>query len=53
MHRTFNMGVGYVLVVARDSARHATQLLEQAGETVVQLGRVVRGDERVSLEGQA
>lgn len=53
MRRTFNMGVGFVVVVARDSAKHATQLLEQAGETVIALGKVVRGEEPVVVEGLA
>lgn len=53
MYRTFNMGVGFVLVVARDSAQHALQILEDTDETVIQLGRITRGKERVSLAGGA
>ena len=52
MFRTFNMGVGFVLVVPHDSAPHATALLEQAGEEVLMLGRVVKGGAGVSLEGE-
>lgn len=40
MYRTFNCGIGMVVVVAADDAPAATQLLEQAGETVFPLGRI-------------
>lgn len=53
MHRTFNMGVGFVLVVAREASAHAVRVLEQAGETVLPLGRIVRGDEPVVVVGLA
>lgn len=52
MFRTFNMGVGFVVVVPHASAPHATALLERAGEQVLMLGRVVKGGSGVSLEGE-
>ena len=41
--KTFNCGIGMILVVAEDRAEDLTQLLEAEGETVTRLGRVVEG----------
>ncbi|WBU54014.1 phosphoribosylformylglycinamidine cyclo-ligase [Paracoccus sp. SCSIO 75233] len=43
MLKTFNCGIGMVLVVDQDRADAIAGLLTEAGETVVQLGRVVAG----------
>ena len=43
MLRTFNSGIGMVLVVAPDRADALTALLQQAGETVHRLGHVTPG----------
>jgi phosphoribosylformylglycinamidine cyclo-ligase len=43
MLKTFNCGIGMVLVVAPDLADALTDLLTQAGETVVRLGHVTPG----------
>ena len=40
MRRTFNLGVGYCVIVGPEHVQQATQLLQQAGETVWPLGRV-------------
>jgi phosphoribosylformylglycinamidine cyclo-ligase len=53
MFRTFNMGVGFVLVVAATAADEAAALLTEAGETVFRLGEIVPGSERVVMEGVA
>ncbi len=47
MYRTFNCGLGMVLVVAEADAPHAIGLLAAAGETVTRIGtiRARRGDE--------
>ena len=50
MFRTFNMGIGYVVIVDRDVADRATKALESAGETVYALGDVVAGARGVELE---
>ncbi len=42
MRRTFNVGVGFVVVVAAASARRALEVLRGAGEAPFVLGRVVR-----------
>ncbi len=49
MFRTFNMGVGYVLVVAAAAADRAAARLEAAGETVYRLGEIVAGQRGVEL----
>lgn len=41
MYRTFNMGIGFVLVVAADAADKVVRTLEAAGETVYRVGEVV------------
>ncbi|MEM6375003.1 MAG: phosphoribosylformylglycinamidine cyclo-ligase [Pseudomonadota bacterium] len=43
MLKTFNCGIGMVIVVAKEDSARVTQALEEAGETVVALGRVVEG----------
>ncbi len=41
--KTFNCGIGMIVVVARDRAEAVAAVLAEAGETVVTLGRVVPG----------
>jgi phosphoribosylformylglycinamidine cyclo-ligase len=41
--KTFNCGIGMMLVVAPDRVDATRALLEAAGETVCTLGRVVEG----------
>ena len=41
--KTFNCGIGMILVVAADRAEALTALLTQEGETVTRLGRIVEG----------
>jgi phosphoribosylformylglycinamidine cyclo-ligase len=40
MHRTFNCGIGFVLVVAAADAEHAAQTLQAHGQTVYRIGRI-------------
>ena len=44
MLKSFNCGIGMILVVAEDRAEPLAQLLREAGETVTTLGRVVEGE---------
>ena len=44
MRRTFNMGVGFVLIVSPGDVEHAVKRLESAGERCFQIGRVVAGE---------
>ena len=51
MARTFNCGVGMVLVVAPDEADALTADLETAGETVFRIGEVVSGERGCTVSG--
>ena len=51
MFRTFNMGIGFVVVVPAATAERAASLLTEAGETVYRLGEIVAGDRGVDLVG--
>ena len=50
MMKVFNMGVGYVFVVRPSFANGVLRVLEEAGETPIQLGRVQRGGGRVKIQ---
>ena len=41
MYRTFNCGVGFVIVVPKDKAEQAVQTLKDAGEIAWQLGEMI------------
>ncbi len=43
MRRTFNMGVGFVLVVAPADVATTTTRLQTAGERVIEIGEIVAG----------
>lgn len=49
MFRTFNMGVGMVLVVAKDSAPEVVRALTDAGESAVVIGALQRGTRDVQI----
>ena len=51
MFRTFNMGVGFVVVVPYESAEYAARLLLRAGEEPMYLGAIAKGDGGVRLQG--
>ncbi len=44
MFRVFNMGIGFVLIVAPEAAEETVVRLRASGETVYRLGEVVEGD---------
>jgi len=44
MRRTFNMGLGFLLVVAADDVSATTHRLETSGERVFEVGEIVAGD---------
>jgi phosphoribosylformylglycinamidine cyclo-ligase len=49
MYRTFNMGIGFVLIVARDDALETMSRLTDAGETPIIIGEVYRGVHEVDI----
>jgi phosphoribosylformylglycinamidine cyclo-ligase len=49
MFRTFNMGIGYVVIVPSAVAERAAALLTAAGETVRTIGEIVAGERGVEL----
>lgn len=51
--KTFNMGLGMVVLVDASQAQEVKQALEEAGETVSVVGRVVQGDGCVSYTHQS
>ena len=50
MYNTFNMGVGMSVVVAKEDAEKAVEILNANGETAYLLGEIVKSDEGVILE---
>jgi phosphoribosylformylglycinamidine cyclo-ligase len=49
MHRTFNMGIGMVLVTSLEDADRVRAHLDKQGEAHYDIGRVVEGPQSVSL----
>ena len=49
MYRTFNMGIGLVLVVAQYYAPSVVAQLRRAGERAAAIGRVIEGDRSVHI----
>lgn len=49
MFRTFNMGVGMVLVADHTTAPEVVHALQSSGERVYQIGRVIAGEREVFL----
>jgi phosphoribosylformylglycinamidine cyclo-ligase len=50
MYRVFNMGIGFVLIVAEDFADSITEKLTRFGEQVYRIGRITTGTGRVVLK---
>jgi len=50
MYRVFNMGIGFVLIVAEDFADSITRKLNRYGERVYKIGRITTGTGRVVLK---
>ncbi|WP_049761929.1 phosphoribosylformylglycinamidine cyclo-ligase [Candidatus Korobacter versatilis] len=48
MLRTFNMGIGMVLVIPAKKFKKVQTVLERAGEKGYTIGRIVKGDRKVS-----
>jgi len=50
MLRTFNMGIGMVLVVPAKKFKKAQLILERCGERGYTIGRIVKGEKRVTYQ---
>lgn len=53
MYRTFNMGIGMTVVVGADEAKAATRVLQDGGENVREIGRIVADERGGVVIGQA
>jgi phosphoribosylformylglycinamidine cyclo-ligase len=51
MVRTFNLGIGFVVIVAAKDAVKATEILTGTGEQVYTIGTVIAGEPAVEIEG--
>lgn len=51
MYRTFNMGIGFVLVVGEDKATEVMMILKENNEEPAILGEIVEGQGEVILKG--
>ncbi|MDU5736963.1 MAG: phosphoribosylformylglycinamidine cyclo-ligase [Veillonella sp.] len=51
MYRTFNMGIGMILMVDQKDVETVKENLSSRGETVYEIGRIVSGDGPVVLKG--
>jgi phosphoribosylformylglycinamidine cyclo-ligase len=51
MYRTFNMGIGFMMVVDRRLAPDAAAALHDAGERVFEVGEIVQGSGKVTYDG--
>jgi phosphoribosylformylglycinamidine cyclo-ligase len=50
-YRTFNMGIGFILVVPAESREAALQAAREAGETAYEIGVITEGSGIVTFEG--
>ncbi len=50
MHRTFNCGIGMVVVVPQEHVTQALQLLQAAGEQATLIGGIRRGNSGVVID---
>ncbi len=51
MYRTFNMGIGMVIIAAPDEAEKMRAYLREKGEMFYDIGRVVKGAHDVTIKG--
>lgn len=49
MYNTYNMGVGMTVVVAKEDAPRALEILAEAGEKAMVIGEIVDGEDKVEL----
>ncbi|MEA1981420.1 MAG: phosphoribosylformylglycinamidine cyclo-ligase [candidate division Zixibacteria bacterium] len=49
IYSAFNMGIGYILVVPKQEAENVIKHLNQAGEDVFTIGKIIKGDKTVRM----
>ncbi|HMA68837.1 MAG TPA: AIR synthase-related protein, partial [Candidatus Mcinerneyibacterium sp.] len=49
MFRTFNMGIGYIIVVKENDKEEALDILSDSGENPVLLGKIITGKNQVNF----
>jgi phosphoribosylformylglycinamidine cyclo-ligase len=50
MYRTFNMGIGMIVIVSAEDAAAVMQDLSARGETVYRIGEIVSGNKKVQIK---
>lgn len=51
MYRTFNCGIGMLLILTKEEAEKAKQILSDRGEAVYEIGRITSGEQDVVVTG--
>ena len=51
MYRTFNMGIGMILIIDEYDVEKVKENLGNRGETVYEIGCIVNGDGPIVLKG--
>ena len=49
MYNTFNMGIGMAIIVKKEEAKKAIEILEQQGEKAYEIGEVVEGNKEIEI----
>jgi phosphoribosylformylglycinamidine cyclo-ligase len=49
MYNTYNMGVGMSVVVAKEDAEKALEILKDNGEDAYVIGKIVKSDNKITL----
>ena len=50
MYNTFNMGIGMAIIVKKEEADKAIEILEQYGEKAYKIGEVIEGNKEIIIE---
>ncbi len=53
LYRTWNMGIGYVVIVAQENVSSVVDVLRETGESAMVIGSVKEGDRGVIIQGAA
>ena len=50
MYNTFNMGIGMSIIVSKENAEEALNILENAGEKAFVIGEVIEGEKNIEID---